>query len=129
MAKKLEKPLFERLINLVQQVTRLLKALRYCFLAAVALWLSITFWAFPQDWPTPREPEVPVETVSYECSSSVQKVLGLSDYEAANALFFEAHPERHGALIRMEEPESLKNDWWQYHDQVIHCKGKQQSSS
>lgn len=120
MAKKLKKTLLESITAQVRQLTRLLRALKYCFLAAVSLWLSITL-AFPKDLPTPCAPKIPVETDLYECGS-VHKVLGLSDYEAANVLFFEAHPERRGALIRMEEPESLKTEWWEYYDQVIHCK-------
>lgn len=111
------KPLFERLANQVRQLTKLLIALKYCVIAAISLWASIAF-SLPSDLPPQDFPN--------NCTGVSQQVLKLSSYQAADVLFFEAHPERNGALIRAKESVSLKNEWWQYYEQVVQCKRSQQ---
>jgi hypothetical protein len=119
------------LTQLIEQVRRLTTLVREVKLLLLAI---IGFWAVFQlnfIQPVNKPPLLKVQptvVAAGKCADSVQQVLSLDNYQAADELFFRAHPERDRKMIELWEPLPLKKEWWRYHDLVKHCKAEQRKT-
>lgn len=102
--------------GLVNSWTNLITAFQCLVLAASALLITVQTFS-----PVQEVKSVPPHL---DQCAPVEKLLQLDYYQAADILFFERHPERHGLLIRSGESHSLKDEWWLLHDFVVFCREK-----